>query len=347
MKKRKGTEEKGMLFNLPAQGRNNHSDFSLHTIVGLGVCFLMSCLFVSTQVSAAVQDVTITDVTTRAFSVVWVSDESVDSATVRVFNDPDGLNEITSTLSVTLVSTAFPPALEQGVVKVDVTGLSDNATIYVQTETSGLSGLFLFPESTPLLEVHTAVEAINANDLKHPITNDLIKHEMVAPDGQTPAEGGLLIVKLPSISPYPLTAFVGKDFASPASAVDLNNLFDAGSGKSADLAANTVIEITEFRGLSTCTLDNHKLLRFRRVPVHEETPKITEVESPAACFFADTVCDDVIDIVDVQRVLNLFNEALGSCVFNSDLDVVNDGVIDILDVQSVLNRFGQSAPFAE
>jgi len=336
-----------MLFNFPARGRNNYSNFSLHTIVGLGVFFLMSCLFVSTQASAAVQDVTITDVTTRAFSVVWVSDESVSNATVQVFSDQDGINEITSALSVTLVSASFPPALEQGVVKVDVSGLSANTTVYVQTETTGANGILLFPESTPLLEVHTAVEMASGNGANKPILNDLIKHEVYNPDGQTSAEGALLIVKIPSVSPYPLTAFVGKGFTSPATAVDLNNLFDVNSGKSADLAANTVIEITEFRGLTNCSLGDHKLLRFRRVPVHEETPKLTEVESSVACFFADTVCDGVVDIVDVQRVLNVFNEALGSCVFNSDLDIVNDGVIDILDVQSILNRFGQSAPFAE
>jgi len=347
LEKRKGTEEKGMHFNFPAQGRNNHSDFSLHTIVSFGVFFLMSCLFVSTQASAAVQDITVTDVTTRAFSVVWVSDEPVTNATVRVFSDQDGINEVTSALSVNLISASFPPALEQGVVKVDVTGLSANTTVYVQTETLGASSLLSFPESAPFIEVHTATEAVGGNEANQPIVNDLLRHEVYNPDGQTSAEGALLIVKVPSISPYPLTAFVGKDFTSPASAVDFNNLFDAISGKSADLAADTVIEITEFRGLSTCTLDDHKLLRFRRVPAHEETPKITEVESPVVCFFADTVCDDVIDIVDVQRVLNLFNEALGSCVFNSDLDIVTDGVIDILDVQSVLNRFGQSAPFAE
>ena len=85
---------------------------------------------------AAVFDVTITDVTTRAFATVWVSDEPVTAATVRVFADANGAFELTSTLDVTLVSTSFPPALAQGIVKVEVAGLSADSTVFVQTQTT-------------------------------------------------------------------------------------------------------------------------------------------------------------------------------------------------------------------
>ena len=76
----------------------------------VGYALLLFALWV-TVAGAAVTDVTIADVTTRAFSVVWVSDEAVDTATVRVFSDANGDTEITSTVQVTLVSSLFPPAL--------------------------------------------------------------------------------------------------------------------------------------------------------------------------------------------------------------------------------------------
>jgi hypothetical protein len=72
---------------------------------------------------------------------------------------------------------------------------------------------------------------------------------------------------------------------------------------------------------------------------------ITELESGDPCFFADTLCDDTIDILDAQRVLTAFRSQPGDCRFNSDLDVVPDQTINVLDVQSVLNRLGESAPF--
>lgn len=64
-----------------------------------------------------------------------------------------------------------------------------------------------------------------------------------------------------------------------------------------------------------------------------------------ACFFADVVCDGVINILDVQRVLNHFGLSVGDPGYNPEVDIVHDGTINILDVQAVLNRFGETAPF--
>jgi hypothetical protein len=116
-------------------------------------------------------------------------------------------------------------------------------------------------------------------------------------------------------------------------------------GISAEVAADQVLTITEFRGLLCEGLENHKLFHFRRAPAHDETPPITDLETPNRCFFADTLCDDTINVLDLQLVLNRFGRTLGECAFNPNLDIVEDDVINILDVQSVLNRFGQTAPF--
>jgi hypothetical protein len=306
---------------------------------------LAALLAGATPTTASVSDVTIADVTTRAFSVVWVSSEPVTSATVHVFSDTGGTVDITSTLTVTLVSAAFPPALAHGVVKVDVAALAADSTVFVQTTTTGASGTVLFPTSPPFLAVHTALQTTKANDVNKPIVNDLIQHNVFAPDGTTPATGALLVLSAPNLGASPLTVFVGQGFPAPAAVIDLNNLYQSSTGTSAEVAANQNLTLTEFRGLLCPGLSNHKLIRLRRAPAHEETPPITEVEAPVPCFFADTVCDNTINILDAQRVLNIFGRTRGECAFNPDLDIVADDTINILDVQGVLNRFGQSAPF--
>jgi len=110
-----------------------------------------------------------------------------------------------------------------------------------------------------------------------------------------------------------------------------------------------VLRISEMRGLLCPGLADQMRTKYRRAPDHEEIPgagaPITEAERPDLCFFADTYCDDTIDILDAQRVLNVFGGRPGDCKYNTDLDIVTDQVIDVLDVQSVLNRFGESAPF--
>ena len=299
--------------------------------------------------TAAVQDTLFSDVTARSFSVVWASDEAVTAADIRVFSDALGTIDITAGLSVDVVSTAFPGALTRGIVKVSVAGVATDTIVYVQTETTGASGTVLFPPAPPFLEVRTAVRAGRAGGALQPIANDLLRHELLDPDGVTPATGALVVADVPSLGDTPLTAFLGDGFASPFAVVDLNNLFDQVTGISVEVPVDTILTLTEFRGLDCPGLTDHKLLRYRRVPPHEEIPAvgspITEVETPVLCFFADVLCDDTVNVLDVQRVLNFFDRTAGNCSFHPDLDIVVDGVINILDVQSVLNRFGESAPF--
>ena len=79
---------------------------------------------------AAVSDVTVTDVTTRAFSVVWVSDEAVTAASVRVYSDIGRETELSGLLTINIVSPAL--ALSNGIAKIDVTGLEANTRYYIE-----------------------------------------------------------------------------------------------------------------------------------------------------------------------------------------------------------------------
>ena len=187
------------------------------------------------------------------------------------------------------------------------------------------------------------------NSGNSPIANDLIVHNLFAPDGSTPGDGSLLLVEAPGLGSHPISAIVGEEALAPSTLVDLANLFDANLGTNLEVVGGEILQLTEMRGLNCPGLQGHKRVHYRRAPAHEETATIStsipEAELALPCFFADTLCDDTIDILDAQRVLNIFSSQPGDCRFNPDLDIVADQQINILDVQSVLNRFGQSAPF--
>ena len=313
------------------------------TNVPIIVTMILGLTLTAHFLSADVFNTTITDVTTRAFSVVWISDEPVTDVDIRVFSDPDGTTELL--VDVTVISQTVTGAHDNGIVKIDVTGLAADTTVYAQTETVGASGVILFPNSTPFLEVTTAAETTKVNALNQPIVNDLIRYDAFGVDGATPVPGSIVIVGIPSVSNYPLSVFVGSNgFPNTSAVVDLNNLFDS-TGVSAEVPADAVIEIQELRGLNCLGLENHSLRRFGRVPAHEETPAITELESPTSCFSADTICDDTVNVLDVQFVLNSFNSTPGDCAFNPQVNTISDNAINILDVQQVLNHFGDNAPF--
>lgn len=289
---------------------------------------------------AAVTDVTPTDVTPRTFSVVWVSDQAVASAGLRVFADAAGTTEVTGSLAVS------PAVVANGVVKVDVAGPAPDTCYYVQTTTTGTTTV-LAPASPPFTQVCTAVAVAASDALGAPHASDLLTLPLYAPDGTTPGNGSLLVVSVQG-SAHPVSAWMGQGIAPPQALVDLGRLFDAATRTTAVPAAGVPVKLTQLRGLACPGAVDHALVRYRRVPAHlEETIlgfPIVEVETGTPCFFADTHCDGVVDDLDGQRVLDAFDGVPGTCVFNPDLDVVADGVIDVLDLQHVLNRHGEAVP---
>lgn len=124
---------------------------------GVRLLFLLGILLVPARASATVTDITVSDVTTRAFALVWISDQVVLDASVRVFAEPAGTTDLTAGLSQTLISGSFPPALDQGIVKVSVEGLSAATCVYAQTETQIAAGTVLSPAGPPFIEICTEV----------------------------------------------------------------------------------------------------------------------------------------------------------------------------------------------
>lgn len=292
----------------------------------------------ATTAAAAVTDATIANVSTRGIAVVWASDEPVISATARVYTDVNGTSQVAA--SVTVESDAIGGAHANGIVKVNLTGLNADTPYYVQTETMTPSGTVVTPAAGSLLPLVTAVKTTKISGMNQPIVNDLIEYPAYGVDGVAPLAGTLVVAAVKSLSPYPVAVFV----QDATALLDLNNLF-GGDGVSAAAVADEIIEFRELRGLNCPGLGDHVLVRYAKIPAHEESPVISDLEAGGACYALDTVCDRTIDILDVQFVLNSFGSMPGSCAFKPDVDVVADNVIDSQDSDAVLSEFGNSEPF--
>ena len=317
----------------------------LFSAASLITTFLTLTLLPYSNAFASVSNITVTDVTSRAFSVVWVSDEPVSSATVRIYSDIDGVVDLTPSFNISVDSSSVPNAHVQGIVKVTVAGLLADTDYYVQTETVGSSGVVTAPAFSSLVLVHTALESVKANDSNLPIVNDVLLYDVFQPDGLTPAPGALVIASVDGASAYPITAFTGENgFAPQTAAIDSSNFFSI-DGRSLELIADDALKISVFRGLLCgAEFESQEFFEYRRTPPHEETPVIAEVESPSKCYISDPFCDNTVNVLDVQFVLNSFGNNVGACAYNPGVDVITDGQINVLDVQRVLNDFDATVP---
>lgn len=290
---------------------------------------------------AAVLDLTPTDVTPRAFSVVWVSDVAPTATSVRVFLAADGTSEVTGSLAIA------PAVVANGIVKIDVGGALPGTCYYVQSSTTAGS-VVLAPATPPFLAICTPLAASAADATAKPIPSDVVALDLFAPDGLTPGTGTLLLASIPGSSAYPIASWVGNTVPAPAALADLGRFFDATTQKTLEPVAGAPMTMTQLRGLLCPGAVSHRLLRYRRVPAHLEVSilgtSIAEMEPAVPCHFADTSCDGTVSAADSQRVVDAFFSLPGSCRFNPDLDLVSDGEIDVLDLQRLLNRWGEATP---
>ncbi|MCP3868707.1 MAG: hypothetical protein GY703_11555 [Gammaproteobacteria bacterium] len=319
----------------------------------LGMITVVVAGSIGSSAHALVSDLVITDVTTRAFSVVWVSNEAVTDATVSVYDE--SLTDITDSLDLYMDSDA--ETLENGIVRVDVQGLQAGTSYFVTTQTESVNeetsetSIIDFPADIDNAHpVDTAQGATAANFDGTPIVNDLLIHDVYKPD-QTPSSRTLVMMSVPELSDYPLTAFVGKGIDTPDAIVDLSNLVGlvmddtSGEEKLTNIQVNggEAIEISEYRGrLCKSQIEDQRLVRYRRAPWHEEQPAITEAEQLAACFSpADFNCDGVVDPIDFNEFLIRFGSSVPSCSFSADYDLAEDGVVDPIDFNEFLIVFGE------
>jgi hypothetical protein len=180
----------------------------------------------------------ITDVTPCSFSLVWIANQAA-TCSAKVYTDPEGEDVITG-LSITDESAGHPPAAENGVMKVRVSGLSPQTTYYFRTVTITSQGELVEPVGNELPSVQTELSSI-------PVTNDLLAHRIVKSDGATPAVGALLLGEVEGGS-YPITGWVGDGVPAPWALLDLNNVYSRTDHLNLELAGGEVITLVSLGG---------------------------------------------------------------------------------------------------
>ena len=317
------------------------------TLLGNAV-FVFALTLIPEATRAAVQDVLVTDVTPRAFSVVWASDEPVTGAVLQVFSDAGGTDDITGNLSVSLVAPSG--ALAKGLAKIDVVGVQEDTTYYFRLVSQGAGGDVPFPESGDLPSLHTPLRVAVATPSGAHLVNPVLRDTQLEPDATTPAPDSLLVVEVPGASAYPVSGFVGTDgLLAPDVIVDLNNLYAADTEESLALVPGTPLRLTAYRGLDCAGLQDQLLVRHRRDPNPPTGPPITVASYPDSCFApggigGDFDCNGTIDTSDTdafaQQFGNATSTAAPSCAFNPDHDFTGDRRVGAGDFNLLLSVFG-------
>lgn len=292
-----------------------------------------------------VNDLTVSDITPRSFSVLWTTSEP-STAGLRVFRGPACTEPVSDATMTAHPTISGDPAVRQaaelnGVMKVRASGFSADTEYCVQTLTTSKSTQeqAVVPATPARVRTARAVTRTRRADPSGPLlpfSNDLIRFSTLQPDQATAATGALVLVSAPGAQ-APVSGFVGDGIAPPDALLDLNNLFGAGSLESVRLAGGEVLVIRQLRGLQGGTL-----VRFRELPSNGD---LAELKDPTACFSADLDCSGTVNVVDFQRLLNRWQTRTGHADFNPDLDVTGDGVVSDPDVGALRDRFGQRRPF--
>lgn len=294
---------------------------------------LIVLVYISTltalNASAAIQDAFVTDVSDRAFSVVWASTESVVDASVRLYLDENGDNEVENTDQI-LVSGEVNNAHINGLRKIAITGLNSDTNYYIKLETNTVSGPEIYPEEG-LIEVITALP-FNIAEGNSPIANPIVQYS-VQDLSENALPGSMVLIEVQGASLSPLSAFVTENGRAY---IDLNNLFDLG-GSRFNVIDSDVLELTEMRGSVVCpNFVSHTLQRFRLPPVTENMSlPFIQLGSLSQCQQYDINCDGLVDFVDMALVSELDGADSTLCAFNPDGDVLKDGIIDVFDVNAI------------
>ena len=292
------------------------------------------------QSRADIEYVTSADVTARSVRIAAQSTETVENVAVAVFTDPDGLAPYAGATGTVLSANAGNAHLN-GLLLVQVGGLAPETNYFLRLVVSGPSGDVVFPSGPPYYGVTTAAVPAALTNAGQFDVNEIAGFDPYIPNLVSDASSVLVLLDVPSVSPLPLSAFVDGGAPLPFVVFDLNNIITSSGGR-ATLAPDQVARFTELHG-SSCASRNSA--RFRRTVSSQAVGVPLQAQRLARCYATDTVCDDTINILDVQHVLNSFNTSNGDCGFNPDNDLVLDGSIDEQDLDAITQRFGDDAPF--
>jgi len=197
----------------------------------INICFILSLVSIFFYVTSGwALEPTITDVTTRSFSVVWTEDGTINDSGQYSLNIKNTNNELLKefTTSGSVIGDANQvdismesdaDALARRVYKFEVIGLDIDMTYRCQgTKSNGSSALFSggYEEvTTEKVKGLSSYADANDNDI---VTNDILHLVVYNTDGITPALGALVMGEIYSdaecteanrLSYKPITGFVG------------------------------------------------------------------------------------------------------------------------------------------
>lgn len=311
-------------------------------IILSGLVTLLTPLSVYAGVPA-VQEITVTDVTPFSFSVVWETNEP-GTAGLNVFKGAGcaamaGEAEIVVHPLFGADASVKATAEGRGVMRVLVKGLVPDTTYCFQTVTTSKSSADVSVEpSTPApvkTEKAVARTKSSGSDIV-PFSNDLLRFDVYKPAPDTDTAGMLLEASIDGAA-APVTSWVGAGIGAPSGLLNLNNMFNATTGTSMDLAGGERVRLREWRGTGSCGIEH-----FRKVPAESG---MSLVKSPAPAFIKQDVdATDCVNILDILRVAGGFGQLRGDSCFNADFDLDSNDEVNILDILDAVGKFGQCAP---
>lgn len=269
-------------------------------IIGLIIILFVWHPLVLSAGSPVIDNMVVTDVTPTSFSVIWRASEA-SSPGLNVYSNEDGSASV-----VNIEIKAHPvycgnqnivlTAENNGVMKMQVTGLSPDTTYYYQTITTSKStdDTVLYPASAPfpnLITPTNLIRSVLSGEIRIPFTNDTLIVESLLPDGITPADGTLVVVQLED-GLYPITSFVGDCIPEPFSLIDLNNLFDTAYYETNRLNGDERIVITKFMGIYGLEI------KEKYIPLNNNLAEIKEPSDVSLCTW-DSDTDKDVDGADL------------------------------------------------
>lgn len=288
--------------------------------------------------------VRVCDVTPNSFALVWQTDLAADPE-LELYQDAAMSQRITEGLQITAMPD-LPPAVataakSKGIMKIRVSGLAANSTVYARAVTRDPANVANAGYS-PLQLVTTTLEArpytVAGDGSLPPLMNSMLAVKVyIRPNDPTEIPGqGELVVLETAAAAWPLSAFVGTGAVSSEGMLDLNNLF----GKdlySLDVKGGEKAQLRIYRGNTLASL-----YHYRRFPAKGDGAL---VGTPIKGFFADINLDGQVDEQDLAEFRKYFRTVPQDAAYNPDFDFVEgpDGKVDMQDFVKFAREYGRSA----
>ncbi len=251
-----------------------------------------------------VQSITLTDVTPRGFSVVWLATPE-SSPGLRVFEAPGCDVQVAASVeawpTVAGGSGVAAAAAGRGVMKARVIGLASDTEYCFQTVTTATGGDTTVAPLEPG-RARTARGPLKGREEAGqaglaPVANDLVRFAVTLSPGSFPSSGLLLLARVEGAS-APISAFIGDgidDDANPQTPttlvlLDLNNLYAGLSAQTLDLLGDgsegmTFLELGGPAGVAP--------VHARVVPADQNLSEIVDSDAcPAAAL--GLACDGLL-----------------------------------------------------